>query len=102
VPEAHILPNTFQCGENLAVTAAVMLYFLRRGADAIACETRLNPDGPGFQLVVTENATDRIEHFTDLRDLLAREHELLQAWRAHGWRDVGQPSPTPPDAWSGP
>ena len=79
-----------------------MLYFFRRGADALSCETRLNPDGPGFQLVITENRLPRVESFAELRQLLAREHELLQAWRAQGWRDIGAPTPTPPDTWVGP
>jgi hypothetical protein len=74
-----------------------VLYFLRRGADAMSCETRLDPNGPGFQLVITENARERIEDFRELAALLAREHELLQAWRALGWRDVGAPKATDPD-----
>ena len=78
-----------------------MLYFFRRGPDDLTCETRLNPDGPGFQLVITENARERIEDFRELRHLLAREHELLQAWRAQGWREVGAPNVTPPDKWPG-
>jgi hypothetical protein len=79
-----------------------VLYFFRRGADALSCETRLNPDGPGFQLVVTQNNTPHVEDFAELSKLLAREHELLLAWRAQGWRDVSTPSATPPDTWSGP
>ena len=83
-----------------------VLYFFRRGVDSMSCETRLNPDGPGFQLVITETrggrVDDRIENFGELRHLLAREHELLQAWRAQGWRDIGAPTPTPPDKWPGP
>jgi hypothetical protein len=79
-----------------------VLYFLRRGADAMSWETRLNPDGPGFQLVITENARERIEDFGELPDLLEREHDLLKTWRAQGWRDVGAPTPTPADTWTGP
>ncbi|HEV8235844.1 MAG TPA: hypothetical protein VGP84_14640 [Gemmatimonadaceae bacterium] len=41
-------------------------------------------------------------NFVELPKLLAREHELLQAWRAQGWRDVGPPKRTPVDPWSGP
>lgn len=74
-----------------------MLYFFHRGSDALSCETRLNPDGPGFQLVITENGRARIEQFDELAKLLAREHELLLAWRAQGWRDVGVPTRTRPD-----
>ena len=79
-----------------------VLYFLRRGADSMSCETRLNPNGPGFQLVITESGDERIEDFDDLHQLLAREHDLLTSWRAQGWREVGAPTPTPPDTWSGP
>jgi len=79
-----------------------VLYFFRRGGDAITCETRLNPHGDGFQLVITERGQERVEDFTELPALLGREHELLQAWRAQGWRDVGQPKRTPADTWAGP
>ncbi len=79
-----------------------MLYFLRRGEAALSCETRLHPDGPGFQLVVTEKSVAHVENFDVLAELLAREHELLIAWRAQGWREVGAPAPTPPDTWPGP
>lgn len=78
-----------------------MLYFFRRGDAAMSCETRLNPDGSGYQLVITEHEHQRIENFDQLARLLAREHELLQAWRAQGWRDVGQPTRTNVDPWPG-
>ena len=81
---------------------SALLYFFRRGEAALSCETRLNPDGPGFQLVIVEDGIAHIEDFAELPRLLAREHELLLAWRAQGWRDVGRPTPTPPDTWSGP
>jgi hypothetical protein len=79
-----------------------VVYFFRRGDASMSCETRLDPDGPGYQLVVTENHTSHVENFDALPKLLAREHELLMAWRAQGWRDVGRPKRTPVDAWSGP
>jgi len=85
-----------------ADTLRRVLYFFRRGPDEMSCETRLNPDGPGFQLVVVENDRQRVEDFDELPMLLSREHELLQAWRAQGWREIGAPSPTPVDTWSGP
>jgi hypothetical protein len=79
-----------------------VLYFFRRGDASMSCETRLNPDGPGYQLVITENNATHLEDFGDLAKLLAREHELLQAWRAQGWRDVGQPTRTRVDPWAEP
>jgi hypothetical protein len=79
-----------------------MIYFFRRADVTLSSETRLNPDGAGYQLVITEDSKTRIESFTALPTLLAREHELLLAWRALGWRDVGLPAKTPVDTWSGP
>jgi hypothetical protein len=79
-----------------------MIYFFRRADAQLSSETRLNPEGPGYQLVITENGQTRIESFDELPKLLGREHELLQAWRAQGWRDVGPPTKTPVDSWPGP
>jgi hypothetical protein len=39
-------------------------------------------------LVVNENAREQIEDYDDLPGMLAREHELLRAWRAQGWREI--------------
>ncbi len=74
-----------------------VVYFFRRGDAALSCETRLDPDSHGYQLVIRETYATRIENFDDLPRLLAREHELLLAWRAQGWRDVGPPVQTPVD-----
>ena len=79
-----------------------VVYFLRRGDAAIMCDTRLDPEGAGYQLVITERGQEQIENFAELAKLLAREHELLQAWRAQGWRESGQPIRTPVDTWRGP
>jgi hypothetical protein len=64
-----------------------MIYFFKRGVETIACETRLSPEGQGYELVVTTGDKVQLESFTNLADLLAYEHELLLAWRAQGWRD---------------
>jgi hypothetical protein len=66
-----------------------MIYFFRRAADSLSCETRLNATGDGYELVITAHGKERTETFATVADMLAREHELLQAWRAQGWRDVG-------------
>ena len=66
-----------------------MVFFFRRGNDSLTCETRLNPDGSGVQLVVTQAERVHVEQFETVAAMLAREHELLQAWRAQGWTDVG-------------
>ena len=73
-----------------------MIYFFRRGQSRLAAETRLNPLGPGYELVITTDGVAHIESFDDLPALLSREHELLQAWRATGWQDtVAGPEPSP-------
>jgi hypothetical protein len=75
------------------------LYFFRRGQDRLSCETRLNPVGSGYELVVTTGDVSRVEPYSELAALLAREHELLQAWRAIGWREAAA---APADAGAGP
>jgi hypothetical protein len=75
-------------------TGSKVIYFFRKGDHQLACETRLNSQGPGYELIVTEDGASRIEPFEELGALLAREYELLQAWRAMGWRDTMAPPPT--------
>ena len=69
-----------------------VIYFFRRGTQSKQCETRLDAIGEGFELVVTDEGQERIEKFNTIGDMLAREHELLQAWRAQGWMDIGPSS----------
>jgi hypothetical protein len=78
-----------------------LVYFFRRGSASLTAETRLNPEGPGYQLVVTEDSQAHVETFETLQRLLAREHELLQAWRAQGWSEVGA-SAGSAGSWRGP
>ena len=65
-----------------------MVYFYRRATDTRSCETRLEADGPGYELVVTDGADARTEHFDDVGALVAREYELRQVWQMHGWRTI--------------
>jgi hypothetical protein len=62
-----------------------MLYVFVRGSQRKTCETRLSADGAGYELVVSEEGVERIDHYASMERMLAREHELLQAWRAQGW-----------------
>jgi hypothetical protein len=71
-----------------------MVWFYSRGADKRSCETRLALDGQGYELIVTDADGVHVERFDELSNLLAREHELLAAWRAQGWREASaQPGP---------
>lgn len=67
-----------------------MIWFYQRGKESRTCETRLAADGNGYELVVVDGTGAHTETFPDLPRLLSREHELLAAWRALGWRDVAQ------------
>jgi len=68
-----------------------VLQFFERAGRRLRCETRLNPAGDGYGLVICEDQAERIERFQRIADLLAREHELLTAWRAIGWRQIDGP-----------
>ena len=65
-----------------------MIYFYRRGADTRSCETRLELDGPGFELIVSEVGQSRVERFEDVRALANRAYELRHAWLLNGWRTI--------------
>jgi hypothetical protein len=68
-----------------------VIYFFRRETDLRMCETRLQPDGPGYELVVTDGPCSYVERFMELSALLAREHALMLAWYAQGWRTPDTP-----------
>ncbi len=65
-----------------------MVYFYRRAGDTRICESRLEPQGFGFELIVTEGRDSQIERFTDPRDLMVRQEELRRTWSMHGWRTI--------------
>ena len=65
-----------------------MVWFYVRGPERRSCETRLAAEGGGYELIVTDGAAVHVEKFLELPKLLAREHELLAAWRAQGWREA--------------
>lgn len=67
-----------------------------RGSDWVLSDTCRNPDGLGFQLVVTQNGVRHIEEFESVPPMLEREHQWVETWRAHGWREVVEPIPTLP------
>jgi hypothetical protein len=47
-----------------------VVLFLRRNGHSVSCETRLNPDGPDSQLVVTQDAGKHAEPFEIVAALL--------------------------------
>ena len=65
-----------------------MIYFYRRAGDMRTCETRLESNGDGYELIVSDGADSRTEHYEVPRELGDREVELRQRLFAHGWRAV--------------
>jgi hypothetical protein len=65
-----------------------MIYFYRRAGDTRTCETRLEAEGPRFELVVSDGHDSRVERFEDAGAMFARELELRHAWHANGWRTI--------------
>jgi hypothetical protein len=65
-----------------------MVWFYTRGVERRSCETRLAADGKAFELVIREPGKAQVERFADLPKLMAREHQLLTAWRAQGWKNA--------------
>ena len=70
-----------------------MVYFFRKGLSTLSCETRLSAEAAGYELITTRDGHSQVEVFPTVAALLAREHELLQAWRAVGWREIGGAAP---------
>lgn len=64
-----------------------MVWFYTRGVERRSCETRLAVEGDGYELVIRDPGKIHVERFVEFRKLLAREHQLLTAWRAQGWRN---------------
>ena len=64
------------------------------GAERRSCEMRLAGTGDGYGLVIRDEKKTRVEPFGDLRELLSREHQLLSAWKAQGWKNAEAAQPT--------
>ena len=42
-----------------------------------------------YELVITApNGVSRVERYTERAAVLRRQHELLTAWKAQGWREL--------------
>jgi hypothetical protein len=42
-----------------------------------------------YELIITEaNGKRRVERYTERAAMLRRQHELLTAWKAQGWREL--------------
>ena len=70
---------------GLSTWGRAVVWFFSLGAEERSCETRLASEG-GYELIVVEGGRRQSERFDNLLRLLAREHEIVSAWRAQGWR----------------
>jgi hypothetical protein len=42
-----------------------------------------------YELIITEpSGKTRVERYTERAQMLRRQHELLAAWKAQGWRQL--------------
>jgi hypothetical protein len=64
-----------------------ILYSFARGNAARTATVRRALTGTGYDLVVTDGTEEHVEHFETMDRLLLREHALVTAWRAAGWRE---------------
>ena len=63
-----------------------VFYFFKRGSETVQCEVRSEPDGPGFEIVITEpNGVQRIERFATSELVHDRWVELHKRFEVEGW-----------------
>jgi hypothetical protein len=66
-----------------------MTSLFAKGQQRISCEAR--EAMLWYELVVTEpDGVMRVERYTERAGMLRRQHELLCAWKAQGWRELDE------------
>jgi hypothetical protein len=64
-----------------------MTWLFAKGTKRMSCEAR--EAMLWYELVVTEpDGVTRVERYTGRAGMLRRQHELLCAWKAQGWREL--------------
>jgi hypothetical protein len=64
-----------------------------KGKQRQCCDVR--EESLWYELVITQpDGTKRVERYTERAAMLRRQHELLTAWKAQGWREL-EPEPEP-------
>ncbi len=70
-----------------------MTWVFAKGRQRMSCESR--EAMLWYELVVTgPDGVARVERYTERAGMLRRQHELLCAWQAQGWRELGEESAT--------
>lgn len=58
-----------------------------KGNQRQSCDVR--EESLWYELIITEpNGKTRVERYTERAAMLRRQHELLTAWKAQGWREL--------------
>ena len=70
-----------------------MILLMAKGDERLSCEAR--EAMLWYELVVTSpEGAVRVERYTERAGMLRRQHELLCAWKAQGWRELeAEPAP---------
>jgi hypothetical protein len=64
-----------------------MTWTFAKGSQRMSCEAR--EAMLWYELVVTSpDGVARVERYTERAGMLRRQHELLCAWKAQGWREL--------------
>jgi hypothetical protein len=62
-----------------------------KGKERQSCD--LHEASLWYELIITApNGKSRVERYTEREQMLRRQHELLAAWKAQGWREL-EPDP---------
>jgi hypothetical protein len=63
-----------------------VFYFFKRGNETVQCEVRAEPEGPGYEIVITEsNGSERTERFATSEQVHDRWVELHKRFEHEGW-----------------
>ena len=70
-----------------------MTWLFAKGRQRLSCEAR--EAMLWYELIVTgPDGVARVERYTERAGMLRRQHELLCAWKAQGWRELEEePAP---------
>lgn len=67
---------------------ADMVWLFARGAERLRCETRDGDTGSHHLAVTMPDGVERVEQYPDSAALIRRQCELVEAWKAQGWREL--------------
>ena len=63
-----------------------MLYFFKRGNETVQCEVRSEAEGPGYEIVITDQAGNvTVEHFNTSEQVHERWLQLHRRFENDGW-----------------